>query len=199
MTKAFEIELPDSYSKLTETLDAANKILTSAVDDARTLFHTPVVSSYDGKTISSRVMVLREFNLENRKMRFHTDQRATKINEFSSISSATVIGYDPSLKIQIKLQGKVITHHDDEVTKEAWNESTSRSKKCYSVKGGSSKVIDDPSDYDINEFNVEDGYQNFAVLIFNFDALEFLFLKSTGHRRAIHKWDKDLKSSWLVP
>ena len=199
MTKAFEIELPDSYSKLTETLDAANKILTSAVNDSRTLFHTPVVSSYDGKIIPSRVMVLREFNLEYRKMRFHTDQRATKINEFSSISSATVIGYDPSLKIQIKLQGKVITHHDDEVTKEAWNESTSRSKKCYSVKGGSSKVIDDPSDYDINEFNVEDGYQNFAVLIFNFDALEFLFLKSTGHRRAIHKWDKDLKSSWLVP
>ena len=99
MNKAFEIELPDSYSELTETLDAANKILTTAVDDARTLFHTPVVSSYDGKTISSRVMVLREFNLENRKMRFHTDQRATKINEFSSISSATVIGYDPNLKI----------------------------------------------------------------------------------------------------
>ncbi len=107
MTKAFEIDLPDSYSKLTDTLDTANKILTTAVDDARTLFHTPVVSSYDGKTISSRVMVLREFNLENRKMRFHTDQRATKINEFSSISSATVIGYDPNLKIQIKLQGTV--------------------------------------------------------------------------------------------
>ena len=47
MTKAFEIELPDSYSELSETLDAANKILTTAVDDARTLFHTPVVSSYD--------------------------------------------------------------------------------------------------------------------------------------------------------
>jgi len=144
-------------------------------------------------------MVLREFNFDNRKMRFHTDKKKKKINEFSSISSATVIGYDPSLKIQIKLQGKVITHHNDEVAKEAWNESTSRSKKCYSVKGGSSKVIDDPADYDIKEFNVEDGYKNFAVLVFNFDALEFLFLKSTGHRRAIHKWNKDLKSSWLVP
>ena len=199
MTKAFEIELPDSYSELTETLDAANKILTSAVDDARTLFHTPVVSSYDGKIISSRVMVLREFNLENRKMRFHTDHRATKINEFSFISSATVIGYDPNLKIQIKLQGEISTHHDDQVTKEAWNDSTSRSKKCYSVKGGSSKAIDDPAEYDIKEFNVEEGYRNFAVLIFKFDTLEFLFLKSTGHRRAIHKWENDLKSSWLVP
>ncbi len=199
MTKVFEIDLPNYYSELTETLDAANKILTTAVDDARTLFHTPVVSSYDGKIISSRVMVLREFNLENRKMRFHTDYRATKINEFSFISSATVIGYDPNLKIQIKLQGEISTHHDDQVTKEAWNDSTSRSKKCYSVKGGSSKAIDDPAEYDIKEFNVEEGYRNFAVLIFKFDTLEFLFLKSTGHRRAIHKWENDLKSSWLVP
>ncbi len=199
MTKVFEIDLPNYYSELTETLDAANKILTTAVDDARTLFHTPVVSSYDGKIISSRVMVLREFNLENRKMRFHTDHRATKINEFSFISSATVIGYDPNLKIQIKLQGEISTHHDDQVTKEAWNDSTSRSKKCYSVKGGSSKAIDDPAEYDIKEFNVEEGYRNFAVLIFKFDTLEFLFLKSTGHRRAIHKWENDLKSSWLVP
>jgi len=199
VTKVFEIDLPNYYSELTETLDAANKILTTAVDDARTLFHTPVVSSYDGKIISSRVMVLREFNLENRKMRFHTDHRATKINEFSFISSATVIGYDPNLKIQIKLQGEISTHHDDQVTKEAWNDSTSRSKKCYSVKGGSSKAIDDPAEYDIKEFNVEEGYRNFAVLIFKFDTLEFLFLKSTGHRRAIHKWEKDLKSSWLVP
>ena len=199
MTKVFEIDLPNYYSELTETLDAANKILTTAVDDARTLFHTPVVSSYDGKIISSRVMVLREFNLENRKMRFHTDHRATKINEFSFISSATVIGYDPNLKIQIKLQGEISTHHDDQVTKQAWNDSTSRSKKCYSVKGGSSKAIDDPAEYDIKEFNVEEGYRNFAVLIFKFDTLEFLFLKSTGHRRAIHKWENDLKSSWLVP
>tara|TARA_Y100001970_G_scaffold221054_1_gene271618 strand:+ start:181 stop:780 length:600 start_codon:yes stop_codon:yes gene_type:complete len=199
VTKVFEIDLPNYYSELTETLDAANKILTTAVDDARTLFHTPVVSSYDGKIISSRVMVLREFNLENRKMRFHTDHRATKINEFSFISSATVIGYDPNLKIQIKLQGEISTHHDDQVTKEAWNDSTSRSKKCYSVKGGSSKAIDDPAEYDIKEFNVEEGYRNFAVLIFKFDTLEFLFLKSTGHRRAIHKWENDLKSSWLVP
>ena len=103
------------------------------------------------------------------------------------------------LKFKLSFKEKVITHHNDEVAKEAWNESTSRSKKCYSVKGGSSKVIDDPADYDIKEFNVEDGYKNFAVLVFNFDALEFLFLKSTGHRRAIHKWEKDLKSSWLVP
>jgi hypothetical protein len=40
---------------------------------------------------------------------------------------------------------------------------------------------------------------NFAVLIFKFDSLEFLHLKSSGHRRALHKWSSNLESTWLVP
>ena len=62
-----KINLPDNYSKLEDTLTTADKILTKAVDDSKTLFHTMVVSSFDGEKISSRVMVLRDFNLEERK------------------------------------------------------------------------------------------------------------------------------------
>ena len=132
-------------------------------------------------------------------MRFHTDHRAAKIDHFNEISTASVIGYDPELKIQIKLQGNISTHYDDEITKSAWDQSTSRSKKCYSVKGGSSKEITNPEDYDIKDFEVEEGYKNFSVLVFNFCSLEFLYLKSSGHRRAIHKWDDKYQSTWLVP
>ena len=199
MTKDIKVNLPTNFSKLEDTLNAADSILTSAVDNSKTLFHTLVVSSFDGNNISSRVMVLREFNLKDRKMRFHTDYRAPKIAHFSKISTATVLGYDPELKIQIKLQGQITSHYNDEITKLAWDGSTSRSKKCYSVKGGSSKEIDDPEAFDINDFEVEEGYKNFSVLIFNFNSLEFLYLKSSGHRRAIHRWDNIYTSSWLVP
>ena len=199
MTKDIKFNLPTNFSKLEETLNAADSILTSAVDDSKTLFHTLVVSSFDGSNISSRVMVLREFNLKDRKMRFHTDFRAPKIYHFSKISTATVLGYDPELKIQIKLQGQIISHYNDEITKLAWEGSSSRSKKCYSVRGGSSKEIDEPEAYDINDFETEEGYKNFSVLIFTFKSLEFLYLKSSGHRRAIHKWDDVYTSSWLVP
>lgn len=194
-----KLDLPENYNKIEDTLNASEKILTSAVSNSRTLFHTLVVSSWNGKKILSRVMVLREFNLDDRKMRFHTDYRAPKIKNFSNNSITTVLGYDPELKIQIKLQGNIKVHYDDEITKLAWNESTSRSKKCYSVKGGSSKVINDPVDYDIKEFEVEEGYKNFAVLLFSFNSLEFLYLKSSGHRRAIHVWDRKIKSNWLIP
>ncbi len=158
-----------------------------------------MVSSIDGKEVVSRVMVLREFNLANKMMRFHTDHRAAKIKHFTKNNNVSVIGYDPDLKIQIKLQGKIRVHYDDEVTESAWKESNGRSKKCYSIKDGSTKEILEPSEYDIKDFEVEDGYENFAVLIFNFNSLEFLYLKSSGHRRAIHRWGNDLKSTWLVP
>ena len=199
MTSSLKEQLPDVYEDIQDTLESAKLILTDAVPNAKTLFHTPVVSLSNGRDISSRVMVLREFDLDKRILRFHTDNRAAKIDNITKNSSSTVIGYDPDLKIQIKMQGHTEVHIDDEVAKMAWNESTPRSKKCYSVKGGSTKEIEDPQDYDIQDFIVEDGYKNFAVLIFKFQSLEFLYLKSSGHRRAIHKWDDNQTSTWLVP
>ena len=199
MTSESRLDLPIEYSKIEDTLISAEKILINAVDDAKSLFHTPVVSSIKNNQITSRVMVLREFDLEGRKMRFHTDYRASKIHHYEENSSATVIGYDPEIKIQIKLQGNMSIHYDDETTKLAWDNSTPRSKKCYSVKGGSSKEVSNPEDYDFKDFEVEEGYKNFAVLVFHFNSLEFLYLKSSGHRRAIHKWNDEYDSNWLVP
>ncbi|MAH79963.1 MAG: pyridoxamine 5'-phosphate oxidase [Gammaproteobacteria bacterium] len=199
MKSESRLDLPIEYSKIEDTLISAEKILIRAVDDAKSLFHTPIVSSIKNNQITSRVMVLREFDLKDRKMRFHTDFRASKIHHYEEDSSATVIGYDPEIKIQIKLQGNMSIHYDDETTKLAWDNSTSRSKKCYSVKGGSSKEISNPEEYDIKDFKVEEGYKNFAVLVFHFNSLEFLYLKSSGHRRAIHKWNDEYDSKWLVP
>ena len=199
MTNKPLIDIPDSYTTLEETLQVADSILSDAVDNSKTLFHTLVVSSFDGSKISSRVMVLREFDINKRIMRFHTDYRAPKIKQFSNKSIATVVGYDPNIKVQIKLHGNINVHQNNDISQKAWEASTNRSRKCYSVRGGSSKLIENPNEYDIKEYDAEDGYKNFSVLIFSFDSLEFLYLKRSGHRRAIHSWDHDLVSSWLVP
>ena len=196
---SLEVQLPDKYNEISQTLESANLILTNAVENAKTLFHTLAVSSIDDNQIATRVMVLREFNLKERYIRFHTDYRAAKIDHYSENNSASVLGYDPNLKIQIKLQGSMSIHYNDHVTQAAWEGSTTRSKKCYSVKGGSTLKISDPKEYDLKDGNIEDGYINFAVLKFSFDSLEFLHLKSSGHRRALHSWKEEFESSWLVP
>ena len=196
---SLEDKLPEEYNEISQTLQSADLILNNAVKNAQTLFHTLTVSSIDNNQVVTRVMVLREFNLKERYLRFHTDYRAPKIKHYVNNSSASVLGYDPKLKIQIKLQGRMSVHYQDNLTQAAWEGSTTRSKKCYSVKGGSTLKISNPKEYDLKDGNIEDGYINFAVLIFSFTSLEFLHLKSSGHRRVIHTWDDDLISSWLVP
>jgi 3-hydroxyisobutyrate dehydrogenase len=193
------LTIPDTYDQISETLSTAESILDNAVDNAKTLFHTLILSSLDEGKIASRVVVLREFNSKERYLRFHTDARAPKIKHFQKNSNASILGYDPALKIQLKLQGNVEVHLKDDVTISSWNESTTRSKKCYSVEGGSSLEIDNPAEYDIRDVNIEDGYLNFAVIKFTYTSLEFLYLKSSGHRRALHSWDDELVSNWLVP
>ena len=199
MQNSLEAQLPDEYNEISQTLESADLILNNAVENPKTLFHTLAVSSIDNNQIATRVMVLREFNLKERYIRFHTDYRAAKIDHYSENNSASVLGYDPNLKIQIKLQGSMSVHYNDHVSQAAWEGSTTRSKKCYSVKGGSTLEISDPEEYDLKDGNIEDGYINFAVLIFSFNNLEFLHLKSSGHRRALHSWNESFVSTWLVP
>jgi pyridoxamine 5'-phosphate oxidase len=197
--KSPNYDLPNSYENIEQTLITADQIFSDAVGNSKTLFHSPMVSSLEDSKIVSRVMVLREFDLKKRFMRFHTDYRAPKIKQFKNNNVASVVGYDPILKVQIKLQGNIEAHYQNSVTRNAWDGSTTRSKKCYSVKGGSSFKIDNPSAYDLKDGNIDDGYINFAVLIFTFDSLEFLHLKSSGHRRALHTWNDKYASQWLVP
>jgi pyridoxamine 5'-phosphate oxidase len=197
--KSPNYDLPNSYENIEQTLITADQIFSDAVGNSKTLFHSPMVSSLEDSKIVSRVMVLREFDLKKRFMRFHTDYRAPKIKQFKNNNVASVVGYDPILKVQIKLQGNIEAHYQNSVTRNAWDGSTTRSKKCYSVKGGSSFKIDNPSEYDLKDGNIDDGYINFAVLIFTFDSLEFLHLKSSGHRRALHTWNDKYASQWLVP
>ena len=63
--------------------------------------------------------------------------------------------------------------------------------------------IENPEDvdFDIKSINVEDGYENFCTLNFNYNILEFLYLQRSGHRRCRFSWNAkdEVKSVWLVP
>ncbi len=196
------LSLPEEYKTLKETLDASFKVLENAIENRRNLFHTPVLSTLSYSKINSRVIVLRGFDPEKRALRIHTDSRSRKIKDISENSDATLLGYDPGLKIQLKLHGSIDTHYQDKIADLAWRDSQEMSKVCYSVSESPGKKIDDPRNYDVDSenININEGYKNFAVINFHFNALEFLYLMSSGHRRSIHVWEaEELISNWMVP
>ena len=192
----------DFYNSLELTLLEAENLISDGVENSKSMFHTPVLSSFVEKTISTRTVVLREFDSKNRTLRFHTDIRSGKIEELKENSISSVHGYDPDLKVQIRLKGKTSLHIDNEISKKAWAESREMSKMCYSVKDSPGNKISSPEPFDLikEEIDIELGYNNFAVLHFSYDSLEFLFLKGAGHRRSLFDWSSDqLESSWLIP
>ena len=192
----------DFYNSLELTLLEAENLISDGVENSKSMFHTPVLSTFVEKTISTRTVVLREFDSKNRTLRFHTDSRSGKIEELKENSISSVHGYDPDLKVQIRLKGKTSLHIDNEISKKAWAESREMSKICYSVKDSPGNKISSPEPFDLikEEIDIELGYNNFAVLHFSYDSLEFLFLKGAGHRRSLFDWSSDqLESSWLIP
>ena len=196
------LKLPEHYESLEETLDTSMKILEDAIENRRNVFHTPVLSTFSDSKINSRVIVLRGFDPVKRTLRIHTDSRSRKIKYVSENSDATLLGYDPGLKIQLKLHGSIDTHYQDNIADLAWRDSQEMSKVCYSISESPGKEIDDPGKYDVDSenINLNEGYKNFAVINFHFNSLEFLYLRSSGHRRSIHVWEtEELRSNWMVP
>ena len=187
---------------LDSVLSRTFQLLTNGVTDSKSLFHTPTVSLLEQDTIKNRTMVLREFSPNERMLRFHTDYRSSKIHQINLNPNASIHIYDPSEKIQIKLEGRAKLHYQDTITQIAWKNSKEMSKACYSVPLPPGTSLEDPTlgDIEPKKLVLEAGYQNFAVLIFTFHQLEYLYLMATGHRRALFSWHENkLSSSWLAP
>ena len=167
-----------NYNNKSEILKRANFLLKDGVKNRESIFHTPIISSFSHQNISSRVMVLRAHNATQRTMRFHSDFRSDKVKEMLDDPRTSIIAYDPSLKTQIRLVGKSKIHHNNKNSLKAWDESQAISKKCYSVKDGSSHKAEKPEIYDFHmkDIKLEDGYANFCTIEFNYHSLEFLYL-----------------------
>ena len=127
-----------NFNNKSEILKRANFLLKDGIKNRDSLFHTPIISSLNGEEISSRVMVLRDHVASKRLIRFHSDFRSDKVKELKGNKRISVIGYDPNLKTQIRLSGKAKINHKNKLSMKAWQESQAISKKCYSVKAGSS-------------------------------------------------------------
>ena len=67
-------------------------------------FHTPTVATIGIDDVPHlRTVVLRGCDVEQQRLRFHTDKRSAKVLEISAKPKAAIHCYDASLKIQLRL------------------------------------------------------------------------------------------------
>ena len=94
----------------------------------------------------------------------------------------------------------------------AWNKLSNWSKRCYLTSKAPGNESNKPSSGFPKEFESiapdfvtnEKGLKNFAVISIKIERIEWLFLASQGHRRAIFKIDRknskiNISSQWLIP
>ena len=183
------------------------KLLEEALTVKDSPLKTPVFSNIENNKPSSKVVVLRSVNRKRRILTFHTDYRSPKVKAIKKNEDAVLVFYHKDEKTQLKVNVKTKIHFDDKIAAAAWKKTAHFSRKCYLIESPPSSVITSPGttlpvSFEENSYTLEQselGYENFAVVECVIQSIDWLYLASTGHRRAIFSYNGTEEFNWLVP
>jgi hypothetical protein len=183
--------------------DCANRLVRAA-HDRKNPMHTPVIVTAD---VDARVMVLRAFDAARWILRLHTDTRAPKARAIAADPRMAVLLYDKGAKIQIRLRGTGRIEAHGPVADAAWAASTNFARRCY-LGEGPGAVSDTPTSGLPAEFEGAEpddaqlipARTNFAVLLIEITAFDWLYLAHTGHQRArFVRAGDEWTGRWVAP
>lgn len=198
------------YNDLSLTLKEIQRVIEEGVTNRRAASHHPIIANIDARgRPSQRVMILRQCNWASSALRFHSDLRSDKISQIEANADASVLIYDEAAKIQIRLTGTIALGTTD-AADAAWAASTEFARRCYMTQSAPGNVSDRPASglpawiegKQPTEEMLVSARENFAILSFSFDQIDWLYLANNGHRRAkfervsdSHNW----AGNWLIP
>ena len=202
-------QLPNYYDDLDLTLKEILGLIQRAVKDRKSGFHNFVLAtSFDNKP-DARTVVLRGFDSEKMELSFHSDLRSQKINQLNKNKNVCLVFYDEKKKIQLRIRGKTNMRKS---FSEAWNKLTNWSKRCYLTANPPGQKSEKPSSGFPEKFafdapsseETKDGLKNFTQIRVSINEIEWLFLASQGHRRALFEVVKSnsnflIEGKWLIP
>ena len=203
-----ELDLPNHYDDLDLIY---NEIWTSLIrgkKDSKSEFHQCYVSTHSDDYPSLRTVVLRHVDKDHLTISFHTDIRSSKIDDIETNSNVTVLLYDHTAKIQLKINGIAEINHKNANTKAIWSNIRDFSKKCYLVKNAPGTESSTPTSGYPEQYEdmlpspeeLELGYENFTHVNINIKAIEWLYLHQNGHRRAKFTISKtNIDKQWIAP
>lgn len=193
------------YSLTDLEQDCWARLVTGATK-SRNPFHTPCVASLANGEVNMRTVVLRKCLPNEKELRFHTDIRSPKWNEIAFNPTISALFYDAGERIQLRIKGKAVSHHKNELTAKAWESTSLSSRKCYLTLLSPSSLADASTSglsEDIEQMNFtlaesEMGYENFGIVAIHVHSIDWLWLNHAGHRRAFFDYSKNT-FKWMIP
>ena len=199
---------PDYYNDLDKIYLKIWDLLKIGLKNRDLPFHIPVFICSNKKKSDGRIVVLRGIDEKEKKIWFHSDIRSNKIKILKSNPKGTLLFYDKSEKIQLRIFGHTKINYQNNITKKSWDKTVHMSRQCY--LGNKAPGSDTPKptsgltvDVDNLKFTKEEseiGYENFCVIETFIKSIEWLYLAAKGHRRAYFNLNKkQLEKKWLIP
>ena len=205
------ISQPAYYDDLGLSFEEAWNLVEAGSTDRHSPAHTPTVGTVDETGAPQlRIMILRDASRDTRTLRFHTDLRSIKAAQVRNNAATSVLFYDMSAKLQIRMSGQTQLLPIGDVADAAWSNSTPFARRCYMAEAAPGLPIAGPSSglpvwiqgKKPDEAQLADYRPNFATMLVEIQSVEWLYLANAGHRRACWQWQDAQKSwqgTWLVP
>lgn len=194
--------VPLAYESLENVLASCWSWMERGVQDRRCPTHHPTFSTLrtDGRP-TARTVILRECLRGERVLGFHTDRRSRKWQELEGGTAASLHVYLPQPKLQFRFVGATERVVDPEANLRRWLQMHPNSRRCYQSDLAPGSRVESPEDISPPDDDPLTGIENFGWVRFHVDELEWLYLSSCGHQRALFTWEEELSehATWLVP
>lgn len=191
-----------------EKLDYLTKLMSDALKNSKHSFRIFSFGTSHNSRPNVRTVVLRDFNFKNQTFDCHSDIRSPKIKELSDNNLIEAMFYCPDNKVQARISGKAKVLHENQETMSRWNTLSESSKRCYMGPYSPSEKLESyhpniPEDFQFKnptKKESEIGFKNFVVIRINFDKIDYLELKYSGHKRIQFNFaNKEVSANWIAP
>lgn len=178
---------------------AAWRLLQEAATDPGSGFRYVTLATVDESgQPQARMVVLRRVDVSRRLLEFHTDIRSQKWAELAANPMATVLGYDATTRLQLRLTGQV-TRLECVAAREAWDSLPPWTRATYAGGPPGDELafgaLQAPA-------ATGEGLANFGVLQFWTHTLDWFKLQRQDNRRAFFTYDSHGQCSakrWTTP
>ena len=182
------------------SLAHAWEMLQAGATDRSVPFHLPTLATVDpdGQP-HARIVVLRDCNVEERWLRFNTDLRSPKVSQIEANPRGALHFYDKFHKIQLRLKVR-LELLEDAALDDVWDGVQHYSRECYQITKAPGTALESPQDVPVDPERTQEGRDHFTAVRANILSIDWLYLSSRQHRRALFDFsDGSLESSWIVP
>lgn len=191
---------PHSISTLDEVEHFAASEIFVAAEDRRHPFRNAVLSTVGPKGPDARILVLRKATRTPFNVEFHTDTRSDKVTDIERNGRASVLLWNPELKLQVRLRVDAAMVADRTETAVAWANTPEPARASYNSAFSPGSQMEGTACKPAAQRKPADA-KYFGIIRCRVIEMEVVLLRSEGHLRARFVYGEKGRgaASMLVP